>query len=372
MNIVKLPGFLDVHVHFREPGFSYKETIATGTEAAAAGGYTDVCAMPNLNPVPDTRAHLAEELHAIEKNAKIRVYPYGAITMGERGEALADMEALSPYVIAFSDDGKGVQNEALMREAMERAKALGKMIVAHCEDNTLLFGGVIHDGAYAKANGFPGISSESEWRPIERDLKLAKETGVSYHVCHVSAKESVALIRKAKQEGVNVTCETAPHYLVFTDEELEDDGKWKMNPPIRSAEDRDALVEGVLDGTIDMLVTDHAPHSREEKAKGLLGSAFGIVGLETAFPVLYTKLVKTGIVPMERIIEMMTAAPRRRFGIPEDPEDYALWDLDAQYTVDPEKFRTKGRATPFEGMELFGKCLKTVMHGRTVWQSGQI
>ena len=367
-NMVLLPGFADVHVHLREPGFSYKETIATGTKAAARGGYTAVCAMPNLNPVPDSLENLKPQLEAIENDALISVYPYGAITVGEQGEQLADLKAMAPYVIAFSDDGKGVQDDEKMRRAMREAKALGKMIVAHCEDNTLLRGGYIHDGDYAKAHGHRGICSESEWKQVERDLKLVEETGCSYHVCHVSTKESVTLIRAAKAKGLDVTCETGPHYLVMDDRDLQEDGRFKMNPPLRSAADRLALLEGVLDGTVDMIATDHAPHCAEEKARGLEKSAFGIVGLETAFPVLYTRLVKTGILPLETLVERMALAPRRRFGIPLD-NDWCLWDLDQRYTIDPKDFLSQGKATPFTGWTVNGKCLATIHGGKIVYQA---
>ncbi|MBQ6420146.1 MAG: dihydroorotase [Clostridia bacterium] len=360
------PGFLDVHVHFREPGFSYKETIASGSAAAAAGGYTGVCTMPNLDPVPDSAGHLNEQTRIIRRDAMIGVYPYGAITVGEKGETLSDMAALAPDVIAFSDDGRGVQTAALMRAAMEKAKALGKMIVAHCEVNDLLDGGYIHKGAYASAHGHKGICSESEWRQIERDLKLSYETGCAYHVCHISCKESVQLIRDAKKSGVDVTCETAPHYLVLDENDLQEDGRFKMNPPLRGKADREALVEGVLDGTVDMVATDHAPHSAPEKAKGLQGSAFGIVGLETAFPVLYTKLVVPGVLPLGRLIALLAVNPRKRFGVGLG-DDYCVWDLEESYTVDPEAFRSKGRATPFAGWQVSGRCLLTVAGGKPVY-----
>ena len=362
------PGFCDVHVHFREPGFSYKETVLTGCAAAAHGGYTAVCAMPNLNPVPDSAEHLREQTAIIERDATIHVYPYAAITVGQQGERLSDMEAMADDAIAFSDDGRGVQSEAMMREAMLRAKTLGKMIVAHCEDNTLLYGGYIHDGAYAAINGHKGICSESEWKPIERDLRLVEETGAAYHVCHISTKESVSLIREAKRKGLNVTCETAPHYLVMDDSHLQEDGRFKMNPPLRSAEDRRALVQGIKDGTIDMIATDHAPHSAEEKNRGLAGSAFGIVGLETAFSVMYTKLVRPGIITLEKLIELMAVNPRERFGIPLG-EDFTVWDLQATEAVDPQTFLSKGKATPFTGMELQGKCVLTVCDGKIVYKA---
>ncbi len=361
------PGFCDVHVHFREPGFSYKETMESGSLAAAAGGYTHVCTMPNLNPVPDSRENLEQQLRRIREGACIHVYPYGAITVGEKGEILADLEEMAPDVIGFSDDGRGVQSDGLMRHAMERAKALDKLIVAHCEDNSLLRGGYIHDGAYAARHGHRGICSESEWKQIERDLALVRETGCRYHVCHISTKESVALIRRAKAEGLDVTCETGPHYLVMTDEDLLEDGRFKMNPPLRSEEDRRALLAGVLDGTIDMIATDHAPHSAEEKARGLSGSAFGIVGLETALPVLYTHLVRPGILTMERLKQLLVTAPRERFGIPMG-ECFSVWELETEQVVEPERFQSKGRATPFAGHRLYGKCVLTVCDGKVVYQ----
>ncbi|MBQ8432574.1 MAG: dihydroorotase [Clostridia bacterium] len=364
---VVLPGFCDVHVHFREPGFSYKETMESGSLAAAHGGYTHVCTMPNLNPVPDSAAHLREQLDRIAAGACIAVYPYGAITVGQKGEELSAMADMAPDVIAFSDDGRGVQSEEMMREAMLLAKSLGKMIVAHCEVNDLLHGGYIHDGVYAKTHGHKGICSESEYAQIARDLRLAEEIGCAYHVCHISAKESVALIREAKARGVDVTCETAPHYLVMDENDLQEDGRFKMNPPLRSKEDREALIEGILDGTIDMIATDHAPHSAEEKSRGLAGSAFGIVGLETAFPLLYTKLVKTGVITLEKLTELMALNPRRRFGIPLE-NDFSVWDLEASAKVDPETFLSLGRATPLTGMELFGENLLTVYHGEIVYK----
>lgn len=363
---VIFPGFCDVHVHFREPGFSYKETIATGSRAAARGGYTAVCTMPNLNPVPDSVEHLEVQRRLIEETACIHVYPYGAITIGERGEALSDLEGMAPDVVGFSDDGRGVQSDDLMRQAMLRAKALGKPIVAHCEVNSLLRGGYIHDGDYAKAHGHRGICSESEWGQIARDLQLVKETGCAYHVCHVSAKESVALIRKAKAEGLDVTCETGPHYLVMDDSDLQEDGRFKMNPPLRGEDDREALIQGILDGTIDMIATDHAPHSAEEKSRGLEKSAFGIVGIETAFPILYTCLVKPGILSLNKLLELLCVNPRRRFGLPLGT-DYSIWDLNAAYPIDPEDFLSKGRATPFAGWQVNGKCIATICDGKLVY-----
>ena len=364
---VVFPGFCDVHVHFREPGFSYKETIATGSRASARGGYTAVCTMPNLNPVPDSVENLKQQLDLIEENACIHVYPYGAITVGEKGEVLADLEGMAPNVMGFSDDGRGVQSDDMMRTAMLKARELGKMIVAHCEVNELLRGGYIHDGEYAKAHGHRGICSESEWAQIARDLELVKELGVAYHVCHISTKESVDIIRKAKAEGVNVTCETGPHYLVMDDSMLQEEGRFKMNPPIRSMEDRDALIEGILDGTIDMIATDHAPHSAEEKSRGLEKSAFGIVGIETAFPIMYTHFVKTGKLTLERLMELMVINPRKRFGISLGC-DYSVWDLNAEYEIDPEEFLSMGKATPLAGWKVFGRCMATVCDGKVVYK----
>ena len=371
-DIVLVPGFVDVHVHLREPGFSYKETIKTGTLAAANGGYAAICTMPNLDPVPDSIEHLERQLEIIRRDACIPVYPYGAITIGENGRELSDMDALAPYVVAFSDDGKGVQNEEIMLAAMKKAKKLHKIIAAHCEDNSLVRGGCIHDGNYADRHSLPGICSESEWRPIARDIELVRKSGCPYHVCHVSTKESVNLIRKAKSEGLDITCETAPHYLVLTDENLREDGRFKMNPPLRSREDRDALIEGICDGTIDMIATDHAPHSAEEKSKGLKDSAMGIVGLETAFPVLYTKLVKGGMISLHKLVTLMSVNPAERFGIKtgfeiKDPANFTVYDLNEKTTVDPNEFASMGRSTPFEGMTVYGKCKTTVCDGKVVW-----
>lgn len=363
-----VPGLCDVHVHFREPGFSYKETIASGSAAAAHGGYAAVCTMPNLDPVPDSAEHLQVQLDAIKRGAAIKVLPYGAITVGEKGEELADMEAMSDKVCAFSDDGKGVQNDEMMREAMAKAKRLGKIIAAHCEDNSLLFGGYIHDGEYARMHGHRGISSASEYKQIERDLRLAEETGCAYHVCHISTKESVELIRQAKAHGVNVTCETAPHYLVLCDEDMQEDGRFKMNPPLRSREDKKALIEGIKDGTIDMMATDHAPHSAEEKGRGLEKSLMGVVGLETAFPVLYTELVTKNIITLDRLVELMSFKPKERFGI-DTNNDFAVFDISEAYKIDPENFLSMGRATPFAGREVFGRCLLTVHNGKVVYKA---
>jgi dihydroorotase len=366
-NIAVLPGFCDVHVHLREPGFSYKETILSGTSAAARGGYTAVLAMPNLKPAPDSIEHLREQLDIIERDAKIATLPYGTITKCQAGIELSDMDEMADNVAGFSDDGKGVQSKELMLAAMEKARSLGKIIVAHCEDNSLLRGGYIHDGKYAKEHGHKGICSESEWKPIARDIELVKDTGCSYHVCHISTKESVDIIRKAKAEGVDITCETGPHYLVLDENDLEESGSFKMNPPLRSEEDRLALIEGIKDGTIDMIATDHAPHSKEEKSKGLAGSAFGVVGIETAFPIMYTNLVKTGIISLEKLIELMAINPRKRFNIPLGT-DYTVWDLEKSYTINSDDFLSKGKATPFEGMPVSGECVLTVCDGKVVYR----
>ena len=365
------PGFTDVHVHLREPGFSYKETIATGTRASARGGYTAVCSMPNLNPVPDSYDNLKKQLDIIEKDAVIRVYPFGSITVGQKGEELSRMEDMAPYVIGFSDDGKGVQNPVMMMFAMQKAKKLGKIISAHCEDESLLDGGYIHDGDYAREHGHRGICSESEWGPVARDIELVKQSGVSYHVCHVSAKETVDIIRKAKAEGVDITCETGPHYLVLSDKDLKEDGGYKMNPPIRSEADRLALIEGIKDGTIDMIATDHAPHSAEEKSKGLL-SLNGIVGIETAFPVLYTKLVKEGIITLDKLIELMSKSPSDRFGIDTALEvgakaNFTVFNLDDEYEISKDDFLSMGKSMPFGGMKVYGKCILTVCDGNVAY-----
>ena len=366
-NCYLFPAFCDVHVHLREPGFFYKESIATGTSAAARGGYADVFSMANLDPVPDTVENIEKQWEIIRRDARVRVHPYAAITKGLAGKELVDFEALAPVCAGFSDDGKGVQNDEMMEAAMKAAKAVGKIIVAHCEDERLLYGGCIHDGDFAKEHGLPGICSESEWGQIARDLKLAEKTGCAYHVCHISTKESVAIIREAKARGVDVTCETAPHYLTMDDSMIEDHGRFKMNPPIRAKADREALIEGILDGTIDMIATDHAPHSAEEKAQGLRDSRMGVVGLETAFSVLYTKLVKPGILPLEKLIELMAINPRKRFGLPLKDDDVCVFDPDAEYTVDPSEFATKGRSTPFDGWKLNGACRMTVVDGEIVY-----
>ncbi len=362
------PGFCDVHVHFREPGFSYKETIKTGSLSAAAGGYTAVCTMPNLNPTPDSVENIKIQTDIIDRDAIVNVYPYGTITVNEAGNELSDMEGMRDIAIAFTDDGRGVQSDDMMRAAMLKAKALGKMIVAHCEVNSLLKGGYIHDGEYAKAHNHRGICSASEYEQIARDIELVKETGCSYHVCHISTKESVDLIRQAKKDGVDITCETGPHYLVLDDSNLQEHGRFKMNPPLRSKEDREALIEGILDGTIDMIATDHAPHSDEEKSKGLEKSAFGIVGLETALPVLYTKLVKKGVLTLEKLVDLLCVNPRKRFGIP-FVDEISVWDLNEEYVVDPAEFLSQGKSTPFQGERLFGKCVLTICNGKVVYKS---
>jgi len=372
-NAVVLPGFVDVHVHLREPGFFHKETILQGTLAAARGGYRAVCSMPNLDPAPDCLAGLEKQLEIIRRDAKVKVVPYGTITKGRTGGGvLADMEELAPYVCGFSDDGTGVQSEALMEEAMLEAKRLGKMIVAHCEDMSLIpKGGAIHDGSFAREHGIPGIPSASEYEPIRRDLELVRKTGCSYHVCHVSCKESVELIRRAKKEGLDVTCETGPHYLLLCQDDLEDDGRFKMNPPLRDKEDRQALLAGLLDGTIDMIATDHAPHAANEKDKGLRGSVMGIVGLETAFPLLYTHLVKKGIMPLEMLVEKMALAPARRFNMEADfQSNFTVWDLEHLEKIDADKFLSKGRSMPFGGWPVYGKCLMTVVDGKVVYREG--
>ena len=363
---VIMPGFCDVHVHFRQPGFSYKETIESGCKAAAHGGFTDVCTMPNLKPVPDTMEHLQQQLDIIAADACIGVHPYAAITLEEKGETMVDMASMAESACAYSDDGRGVQSDDMMRAAMTEAKKLDKMIAAHCEVNELLRGGYIHDGEYARTHGHRGICSESEWGQIARDIELAKETGCKYHVCHISTKESVEVIRKAKADGVDITCETGPHYLVFCDEDLQEDGRFKMNPPLRSREDMKALIGGIVDGTIDMIATDHAPHSAEEKGRGLEKSAMGVVGLETSFAACYTHLVKTGIITLEKLVELMSTAPRARFGLPAG-NDFTVWDLDAEFIVDPADFLSMGKATPFTGTNLCGKCVLTVHNGNIVY-----
>ncbi|MBQ6452481.1 MAG: dihydroorotase [Solobacterium sp.] len=367
---VAFPGFTDVHVHLREPGFSYKETIASGTLASAHGGYTTVCAMPNLKPVPDSPEHLQEELDIIAKDAVIRVLPYGALTVAEQGREAADIRGMAEHVFAYSDDGKGVQNDEMMRQVMLEVKETGKVLAAHCEVESLLHGGYIHDGEYAKKHGHKGICSESEWKEIERDIQLSEETGCPFHVCHISTKESVELIRQAKKQGLDVTCETAPHYLILDENDLQEEGRFRMNPPLRSSADRQALIEGLLDGTIDMIATDHAPHSAEEKSRGLAGSAFGIVGIETAFPLCYSYLVRSGVITLERLIELLTKEPVRRFNIPVIPS-YSVWNLSKKTAVDPDTFLSMGKATPFAGMPVYGECVLTVIGDRIVYRKDE-
>lgn len=365
---INLPAFCDVHVHFREPGFTYKETIHTGSLAAAAGGYTCVCTMPNLNPVPDNPEHIREQLEIIRRDAVVDVRPYASITIGRKGLEVVDVSALKGLAVAFSDDGSGVQDEKVMRRAMERIAEEGCILAAHCEDNTLLGGGCIHAGRYAASHGHKGICSESEWKQIERDLKIAEETGCAYHVCHISTKESLDVIRRAKDRGVDVSCETGPHYLLLCEDDMQEDGRFKMNPPLRSSEDRKALIEGIKDGSIDMIATDHAPHSAEEKSRGLEGSVMGIVGLETAFPVLYTGLVLKGIISLDRLTELMSTAPRRRFRLPEAGDDYTVFDIGTPCRIDSSGFLSMGHSTPFDGMEVYGRCLKTVHNGKTIYK----
>ena len=367
-NAFIFPGFCDVHVHLREPGFSYKETVRSGSLASARGGYTSVCTMPNLNPVPDSVDNLKGQLDIIDRDAVISVLPYGAITCGQAGETLSDMEGMSDFVVGFSDDGKGVQSEAMMLSAMEKANALGKPIAAHCEDNSLLRGGYIHDGEYAAAHGHRGICSESEWGPIKRDIELVRKTGCTYHVCHISAKESVELIRRAKAEGVNISCETGPHYFLLDDSDIQEHGRFKMNPPLRSREDREEILRGIVDGTIDVIATDHAPHSEEEKSRGLEKSSFGIVGIETCFPLVYTYLVKPGIISMERAVELLSVNPRKRFNITSDP-GFTVWKLGEKDIIDPNDFISMGKSTPFEGTEIEARCLLTVYENKVAYSA---
>ncbi len=368
------PGFTDVHVHLREPGFSYKETIQSGTRAAARGGFTRVCTMPNLSPVPDTLGHLMEQLSLIQRDAMIDVIPYASITMNQQGQALVDFKTLAPHVTGFSDDGRGVQQESVMKSAMVQAAKSNSIIAAHCEVDSLLNGGYIHQGSYAKAHGHRGISSQSEWEQIARDISLARETGCKYHVCHISCKESVQLIRNAKEDGVDISCESAPHYLILDDSMLQENGRFKMNPPLRAKEDREALIEGLVDGTIDMIATDHAPHSQDEKSRGLENSLNGVVGLETSFSTLYTALVIPGILSLHRLIELMSSSPNQRFAFtqPNIQDNFTLFDLKEKHIIDPDCFLSKGRSTPFQGMEVFGTCLATVYNGKTVWLDDSI
>ena len=367
-NIIEIPALADVHVHFREPGFSYKETILSGCMAAASSGYTCVCPMPNISPVPDSPESLQQELDLIRRDAFIDVKPYAAITVGRKGLEVVDIAALKDNCVAFSDDGSGVQDEEVMRKAMKLIAEHGCILAAHCEDNSLLHGGYINEGNYARAHGHKGISAESEWGQIERDLALAEECGCAYHVCHISTKKSVELIREAKARGVDVTCETAPHYILLCDDDLQEDGRFKINPPLRSAQDREAILEGILDGTIDMIATDHAPHSAEEKSKGLEGSAMGITGLETAFPLLYTHLVRTGTISLDKLVELMSTAPRKRFRLPEGEDDRAFFEVEEPFTIDSSKFFSRGHSTPFDGWEVYGRCVQTVYKGKTIFK----
>ena len=372
LNKFIFPGFVDVHTHLREPGFSYKETVKTGTQAAANSGYSAIFTMPNLNPVPDSVENLQKQLEIIEKDAVINVYPFASITVEQKGEKLSDLNGMANLVKGFSDDGRGVQSDALMLQAMQTAKELDKPIVAHCEVNELLKGGYIHDGEYAKAHNHKGICSASEYKQIERDVELVKKTGIKYHVCHVSASESVDVIRKAKEEGLDVTAETAPHYLVFTDMDLKESGNFKMNPPIRGAKDREALIKGIKDKTIEIIATDHAPHSKEEKDKGLKDSLNGIVGLETAFPITYTYLVKKGVISLEELIELMSVNPAKRFGLDVGIEEgktanLCVYDLEEEYVINPKDFKSKGKSTPFDRMKVNGKCVLNVVNGNKVW-----
>ena len=368
-----MSGLVDLHVHLREPGFSAKETIATGTVAAAHGGFTTVCSMPNLAPAPDSMANLQQQLDIIERDAVIKVLPYATITRKRVGDELVDFAELKPYVAGFSDDGTGVQSEDMMRQAMAEAAKTDTIIAAHCEVDELLRGGYIHDGEYARINGHRGICSESEWQQVERDIELAAEAGCRYHVCHISTKETVELIRQAKARGVKVTCETGPHYLTMCDMDLKEEGRFKMNPPIRSAEDRDALIAGLQDGTIDVVATDHAPHTAEEKSRGLERSAMGVVGIETSFAVIYTKLVKAGVISLEKAVDVLAEAPRRIFnlggGLQEgEAADITVFDLEKEFIVDPSTFLSKGRSTPFEGWQLQGECCLTLVDGRVAYE----
>ena len=366
---VRIPALVDMHVHFREPGFEYKENILSGSRAAMCAGYSDVCTMPNLNPAPDSLSHLKVQNDIIARDSHIGVHPYATITLGQKGEGeLVNIEQLSKHVIGFSDDGRGIQDEDLMRQAMTRIAATGSMVVEHCEVNSLLRGGYIHDGLYARTHGHKGICSESEWKEVKRNIRLSEETGCRLHICHISTKESVQLVREAKARGVRVTAETAPHYLLLNEEMLQEDGRWKMNPPIRSVADQMALLKGVQDGTIDVIATDHAPHSEEEKSRGLEQSAFGIVGIETAFPLMYTYLVKTGMISMERLVELMSTRARNIIGLPQG-ESWATFDLDAHYTIDPEQFLSKGHSTPFAGWEVWGRCIKNEYKGTVVYEA---
>ena len=368
-----LPALVDMHVHLREPGYSYKETIASGTAAAAKGGFSMVCPMPNLNPAPDTLAHLKEQLSIVERDAVIGVMPYATITTARKGNECVDYEALAPYVAGFSDDGTGVQSEEVMERAMNGIAPTGKILAAHCEVESLLNGGYIHDGEWCKAHNHKGICSESEWGEVKRDIELAEKTGCRLHICHISTKESVELIREGKKRGVRVTCETAPHYLALCDEDMREEGRFKMNPPLRSRADMEALREGVADGTIDVIATDHAPHSAEEKSKGLEKSAMGVVGIETSLAATYTFMVGGGVISLERLVEIMSLTPRRLLGIGGgivlgEMLDATLVDLNKEFCVEPAKFLSMGKSTPFEGMRLRGEVLMTIANGRLAYE----
>ena len=373
-NCYIFPGFADVHVHLREPGFSYKETIKSGTLACAHGGFTDVCTMPNLNPVPDSIENIKAQLEIIERDAVIGVHPFGALTVGEKGEELSDIDGLSSLAVGFSDDGRGVQSDDMIEEAMNLVKKNGQIISAHCEVNELLNGGYIREGEYSRANGHRGIVPESEWKMVERDIKLAEKTGCKYHICHVSTKESVNLIREAKSRGVDVTAETAPHYLILTENDLQEDGRFKMNPPLGSKEDREALIEAVLDGTVEMIATDHAPHSAEEKSRGLEKSMMGVVGIETAFSLMYTHFVKSGKMTLEHLIKLMCENPRKRFSLGKgkiavgEKADFTVFSLNEEYEINPEEFLSMGRSTPFKGEKVFAKCKMTFAGGKLAWK----
>lgn len=374
------PGLIDVHVHLREPGYERKETIETGTKAAARGGYTTIAAMANTIPVPDSMESVTYIEGLLQQSAQVRVFPYAAITLGERGQEIVDVEALSETsILGFSDDGRGIQEAGVMYQAMQRAKAVNKPIVAHCEDDSLLFGGYLHDGEYAKANGHRGILSVSESAQIARDIMLAQATGVHYHICHISTKESVELVRFAKAQGINVTAEVSPHHLILCDTDIvNDDPNFKMNPPLRADADRIACVQGLLDGTIDVIATDHAPHHEDEKAWGIETAPFGIVGLETAFPLMYTKFVKTGKMTLKQLIDCMSTKPANIFNLPYGTlevgaaADITIIDLDKEMEIDSSQFLSKGKNTPFNGYNVTGWPVMTLVGGRVAYKDEQM
>ena len=367
LGTIRIPALVDMHVHFREPGYPQKETIRSGSNAAMCAGYSDVFTMPNLNPAPDCVENLQIQQGIIARDSLIGVHPYATITLGRKGEGeLVNIEQLAPLVAGFSDDGCGVQSEDLMREAMGRCARVGSMIVEHCEVNSLLHNGYVHAGAYARAHGHRGICSESEWREVERNIRLSEETGCRLHICHISTKESVQLIREAKARGAKVTCETAPHYLLLDERCMGEDGCWKMNPPLRGVDDRMALLAGIQDGTIDVIATDHAPHTAEEKSRGLENSAFGIVGIECAFPLMYTYLVRTGFITLERLVELMSTRAREITGLPQGTS-WATFEVETPYEIDPDKFLSKGHSTPFAGWQVYGRCVETVYNGVVVY-----